>query len=180
MAGAMSDCALHGPSWRLRRRSVDRRACAFARGGPLFTWVCIRPGRHSLSRVRHRSGRRRRQHHFSVRFGKEDQVVLEGRGSGAQPLDLATAAKGNVVVSSEHPFGALDAVTTIREYDRTDVRFVRVLAPDRGIGFRKPRGLRFGRVAQDEVVVFDFVSGKCLGAVVRLPGLDGRAVIFFG
>jgi hypothetical protein len=74
----------------------------------------------------------------------------------------------------------LDAVTTIREYDRTDVRFVRVLAPDRGIGFRKPRGLRFGRVAQDEVVVFDFVSGKCLGAVVRLPGLDGRAVIFFG
>ena len=30
-----------------------------------------------------------------------------------------------------------------------------------------------------EVVVFDFVSGKCLGAVVRLPGLNGQAVIFF-
>lgn len=42
---------------------------------------------------------------------------------------------------------------------------------------------RFGElycVAQDEVVVFDFVSGKCLGAVVRLPGLNGQAVIFFG
>jgi hypothetical protein len=24
------------------------------------------------------------------------------------------------------------------------------------------------------------VSGKCLGAVVRLPGLNGQAVIFFG
>ena len=101
------------------------------------------------------------------------------------PLDLAIAPNGNVVVSSEHPFGAPDAVTTIREYDRTDGRLVRVLAPDRGTGFSKPRGL-FGPdgklycVARDEVVVFDFVSGKCLGAVVRLPGLNGQAVIFFG
>jgi len=102
------------------------------------------------------------------------------------PLDLAIAPDGNVVVSSEHPFGAPDAVTTIREYDRTDGRLVRVLAPDRGTGFSKPRGLRFGPdgklycVARDEVVVFDFVSGKCLGAVVRLSGLNGQAVIFFG
>jgi hypothetical protein len=35
-------------------------------------------------------------------------------------------------------------------------------------------------VAQDEVVAFDFTTGKCLGAVVRLPGLNGQAVIFFG
>jgi hypothetical protein len=58
--------------------------------------------------------------------------------------------------------------------------------PDRGLGFRKPRGLRFGSdgklycVAQDEVVVFDFATGKSLGPVVRLPGLNGQAVIFFG
>ena len=90
------------------------------------------------------------------------------------------------MVSSEHPFGAPDAVTTIREYDRADGRLVRVLAPDRGTGFRRPRGLRFGLdgklycVAQDEVVAFDFTTGKCLGAVVRLPGLNGQAVIFFG
>jgi hypothetical protein len=102
------------------------------------------------------------------------------------PLDLAIAPNGNVVVSSEHPFGAPDAVTTIREYDRSDGRLVRVLAPDRGVGFRKPRGLRFGSdgklycVAQDEVVVFDFATGKSLGPVVRLPGLNGQAVIFFG
>jgi hypothetical protein len=77
-------------------------------------------------------------------------------------------------------------VTTLREYDRSNGRLVRVLAPDRGLGFRKPRGLRFGSdgklycVAQDEVVAFDFATGKSLGPVVRLPGLNGQAVIFFG
>jgi hypothetical protein len=48
--------------------------------------------------------------------------------------------------------------------------------------FRKPRGLRFGSdgmlycVAQDEVVAFDFVTGKSLGPVVELRGLNGQAV----
>jgi len=102
------------------------------------------------------------------------------------PLDLTIAPNGNVIVSSEHPFGAPDAVTTIREYDRSDSRLVRVLAPDRGTEFRKPRGLRFGSdgklycVAQDEVVAFDSGTGKSLGPVVKLPGLNGQAVIFFG
>jgi hypothetical protein len=91
-----------------------------------------------------------------------------------------------VVVSSEHPFGAPDAVTTIREYDRTDGRLVRVLPPDSSTRFKKPRGLRFGPdsklycVAQDEVVAFDFATGKSLGSVVSLPRLNGQAVIFFG
>jgi hypothetical protein len=105
---------------------------------------------------------------------------------GLSPLDLAMAPNGNVVVSSEQPFGDLNAVTTLREYDRSNGRLVRILAPDRGLGFRKPRGLRFGSdgklycVAQDEVVAFDFATGKSLGPVVRLPGLNGQAVIFFG
>jgi hypothetical protein len=49
-------------------------------------------------------------------------------------------------------------------------------------GGRKPRGLRFGSdgmlycVAQDEVVAFDFVTGKSLGPVVELRGLNGQAV----
>jgi hypothetical protein len=79
-----------------------------------------------------------------------------------------------------------DAVAIIREYDQVDGRLVRVLAPDRGNGFTKPLGLRFGPdgklhcVAYDEVVVFDFVNGKSLGAVVRLSGPSGHAVIFLG
>jgi hypothetical protein len=102
------------------------------------------------------------------------------------PLDLAIAPNGDVLVSSEHPFGAPDAVTTIREYDQADGRLVRVFAPGGRTEFRKPRGLRFGPggklycVARDEVVVFDFGNGKSLDAVVRLPSLNGQAVIFFG
>ena len=38
------------------------------------------------------------------------------------PLDLVIAPNGNVVVSSEYPFGASDAMTTIREYDALDGR----------------------------------------------------------
>jgi DNA-binding beta-propeller fold protein YncE len=101
------------------------------------------------------------------------------------PLDLAIAPSGNIVVSSEHPFGSANAITTVREYDHADGRLVRVLVPTRGVRFRKPRGLRFGPharlycVAQDEVVAFDFETGDCLGAVARLPGLNGQAVIFF-
>jgi len=101
------------------------------------------------------------------------------------PLDLAIAPNGNIVVSSEHPFGAADAVTSIREYDPADGRLLRVFSAGRSAEFRKPRGLRFGPddilycVAQDEIVVFDFASGRCLGAAVRFPGLYGQALVFF-
>ena len=59
------------------------------------------------------------------------------------PLDLAIAPNGNIVVSSERPFGADDAVTTVREYDTRDGRLVRVFSPNGQAEFRKPRGLRF-------------------------------------
>ena len=101
------------------------------------------------------------------------------------PLDLAIAPNGNIVVSSERPFGMSDAVTTVREYDALDGRLVRVFSPNQLAEFRKPRGLRFapnGRlccVAQDEVVAFDFMSGECLGVIVRLPRLNGQALVFF-
>lgn len=101
------------------------------------------------------------------------------------PLDLAIAPSGNIVVSSERPFGAPDAVTTVREYDAGDGHLVRVFSPAGSIEFRKPRGLRFASdgtlycVAQDEVVAFDFVTGDCLGAMVRFPRLYGQALAFF-
>ncbi len=60
------------------------------------------------------------------------------------PLDLTLAPNGHLVVSSEVPFGAPDAVPSVREYDPTTGQLVRVLTPDRSLDFRKPRGLRFG------------------------------------
>ena len=99
-------------------------------------------------------------------------------------LDLV-ASNGNIVVSSEHPFGAVDAVTSVREYDTRDGRLVRVFSPNEKVEFRKPRGLRFANsrilycVARDEVVGFDFTTGECLGATVRLPRLNGQALALF-
>jgi DNA-binding beta-propeller fold protein YncE len=101
------------------------------------------------------------------------------------PLDLVIAPNGNIVVSSEHPYGALDAVTTVREYDATDGHLVRIFFPNGKAEFRKPRGLRFAPsgnlycVARDEVVGFDFASGECLGTVLRLPRLNGQALAFY-
>jgi DNA-binding beta-propeller fold protein YncE len=101
------------------------------------------------------------------------------------PLDLAIAPNGNVVVSSEHPYGAPDAVTTVREYDSTDGHLVRVFTPSNLAEFRKPRGLRFGPdghlycVAQDEVVAFDFTTGACRGTPVQFQRLNGQALAFF-
>src|SRR5579863_7769743 len=101
------------------------------------------------------------------------------------PLDLAIAPNGNIVVSSEHPFGAVDAVTSVREYDPKDGDLVRVFSLQGRAEFRKPRGLRFSPngvlycVARDEIVGFDFASGECLGPVARLPRLYGQALAFF-
>ena len=126
----------------------------------------------------------------------DNAIVAFSRGTPTQhsrlvadselsPLDLAIAPSGNIVVSSEHPFGAVDAVTSIREYDPSDGHLVRIFTPNGKAEFRKPRGLRFApngvlySVARDEVVGFDFASGECLGAVARLPRLNGQALEFF-
>jgi DNA-binding beta-propeller fold protein YncE len=150
------------------------RGFAFGQDGTLFLASGIGPGGEGDNTI--------------LAFGQEWTVNASWkvRDPDLSPLDLAIAPNGNVVVSSEQPFGDPNAVTTIREYDRSNGRLVRVFAPDRGLGFRKPRGLRFesdGKlycVAQDEVVAFDFATGQSLGPVVRLPGLNGQAVIFFG
>jgi DNA-binding beta-propeller fold protein YncE len=126
--------------------------------------------------------------------GDDTIVTFSGDRTGAvrlvedpelSPLDLTVAPNGNVVVSSERPFGALDAVTTVREYDPESGRLVRVFSASDVAEFRRPRGLRFGAdghlycAAQDEVVAFDFTSGRCLGAIVRLTRLHGQALAFF-
>jgi hypothetical protein len=66
-----------------------------------------------------------------------------------------------------------------------DGHLVRVFSSNGKAEFRKPRGLRFTPdgllycVARDEVVGFDFASGECLGAIARLPRLNGQALVFF-
>lgn len=150
------------------------RGFAFRRDDTLFLASGIGPGGEGDNTI--------------LAFDPERRMVPSWKVADAElsPLDLAIAPGGNVVVSSEHPFGAPDAATTIREYDGTDGRLVRVLAPDSSTRFEKPRGLRFGQdsrlycVARNEVVAFDFASGECLGSIVRLPQLNGQAVIFFG
>jgi DNA-binding beta-propeller fold protein YncE len=99
------------------------------------------------------------------------------------PLDLTVAPNGNIVVASEWPYGARDAKASVREYDPSSGRLLRVLAPDPAVGFTRPRGLRFGPdgrlycVGRDHAVAFDFCTGTYLGAVVRLPRLNGQALV---
>jgi DNA-binding beta-propeller fold protein YncE len=99
------------------------------------------------------------------------------------PLDLKVAPNGNIVVASEWPFGAADAVSSVREYDPASGQLVRVLMPDRSVGFRRPRGLRFGPdgrlycVGEEHVVAFDFATGSFAGPVVQLARLNGQALL---
>jgi hypothetical protein len=99
------------------------------------------------------------------------------------PLDLTVAPNGNVVVSSEWPYGSPHAKATVREYDPSTGRLVRVFAPDPALGFARPRGLRFGPdsrlycVGQDHVVAFAFSSGRFIGVVAHLDRLNGQALV---
>jgi len=99
------------------------------------------------------------------------------------PLDLKLAPNGNIVVASEWPFGAPGAVPSVREYDPLTGQLVRLFTPERSVGFRKPRGLRFGPdgrlycVGEDHVVAFDFRTGNFAAPVVHLERLNGQALV---
>jgi DNA-binding beta-propeller fold protein YncE len=100
------------------------------------------------------------------------------------PLDMTVAPSGNLVVSSEWPFGSPDAKATVREYDPATGQLVRVLSPEPTVQFTRPRGLRFGPggglycVGQDHVIAFDFATGKFLGVIAELRRLNGQALLF--
>jgi hypothetical protein len=122
---------------------------------------------------------------FAISPTPERQITRLVEDPDLSPLDLTLAPNGNIVTSSEVPFGYDGAVTSVREYDARTAKLVRVLRPDRSVRFRRPRGLRFspdGRlfcVSREEVVAFDFESTKMLGAVVRFDELHGQALEFF-
>jgi DNA-binding beta-propeller fold protein YncE len=108
------------------------RGFAFGRDGTFFLASGIGP---------HRAGDDTILAFASGDSGRPVRLVTDPELS---PLDLAVAPNGNIVVSSEQPFGAPDAVTTVREYDAADGRLVRVFAPHGAVELRRPRGLRFG------------------------------------
>jgi hypothetical protein len=149
------------------------RGFAFGRDGRLFLASGIGPNDQGDDRI------------LAFTPGTPTQPFQLVADPELSPLDLAIAPNGNIVVSSERPFGAVDAVTSVREYDTTDGHLVRVFSSNGKAEFRKPRGLRFTPngllycVARDEVVGFDFASGECLGAIARLPRLNGQALAFF-
>jgi DNA-binding beta-propeller fold protein YncE len=99
------------------------------------------------------------------------------------PLDLTVAPNGNILVSSEWPYGSPDATASVREYGPSTGRLVRVFAPDPALGFARPRGLRFGPggrlycVGQDHVVAFAFSTGSYTGVVAHLARLNGQALV---
>jgi DNA-binding beta-propeller fold protein YncE len=99
------------------------------------------------------------------------------------PLDMTIAPGGNLVVSSEWPFGSPGAKATVREYDPSTGQLVRVLSPEPTVQFTRPRGLRFGPgdrlycVGQNHVVAFDFPTGKFLGVSAELNRLNGQAIL---
>ncbi|WP_042876945.1 hypothetical protein [Cupriavidus necator] len=101
------------------------------------------------------------------------------------PLDLAVSPDGNVLISSEFPFGSPNAVTSVREYDGNSGKLVRVFAPPGDVPFQRPRGLRFGPngelycTARDTVLTFDYASGQFTGVAVVHPRLNGQAVTLF-
>jgi hypothetical protein len=99
------------------------------------------------------------------------------------PLDMTVAPNGNLVVNSEWPFGDPRAHVTVREYDPLSGRLIRVLAPAQVVDFTKPRGLRLTPddrlycVGKDHVVAYEFATGRFLGVVAELPGLNGQAIV---
>jgi hypothetical protein len=98
------------------------------------------------------------------------------------PLDLAIAPNGHLVISSEFPFGSAAAAPTIREYDPSTGRLVR-LTTNPAVNFARPRGLRFSPegelycVGRDHVVAFDFPTGTFLGVIAEAQRLNGQAVL---
>src|SRR6266478_4292049 len=117
---------------------------------------------------------------FARQLDSEGEYVLPPQVV-PYPRGFALAPDGTLFLASGvGPGGEGD--NTILAFD-SDRRMLpswkvrdRELVPRNDVGFQKPRGLRFGPqdrlycVTQDEVVAF-FAAGKCLGAVVKLPGL---------
>ena len=119
-----------------------------------------------------------------IRF-RTDRLLNQTRlvsDPALSPLDLVIAPNGNVVVSSEFPFGSPESKATLREYDSDGGKLVRVFALP--AEFRKPRGIRFDPdnrlycTGADHVARFDFSTGHFLDFPFQLKRLNGQSIEF--
>src|SRR6204780_2398749 len=108
------------------------RGFAFSSGGTIFLSSGIGPNGDGDNTI------------VAFAQGQNPKPSLLVSDPDLSPLDLAVAPNGNIVVSSEHPFGLADAVTSVREYGRADGHLIRVFSAGKSAEFRKPRGVRFG------------------------------------
>jgi hypothetical protein len=147
------------------------RGFGFGAGGELYLSSGIGPGGEGDNTIAVFDHRRRL---LTARLVTDPEL---------SPLDLTIAPGGNLVVSSEWPFGSPGAKATVREYDLSTGQLVRVLAPEPAVEFTRPRGLRFGPggrlycVGRDHVVAFDFPTGRFLGPIAELRRLNGQALL---
>ncbi len=178
--GITSAYALRAQSRHLRALSTAQRAFSPAGNRAFSAWVCFR-SRWQLY-LGSGIGPKGEGDNTIVAFAPNNNMQPSRLVSDPElsPLDLAIAPNGNIVVSSEHPFGASDAVTTVREYDAADGHLVRIFRPKGSAEFRRPRGLRFGPdgnlycVAQDGVIAFDFGTANVLGSWCNFAGCMAR------
>lgn len=84
------------------------RGFAFGHDGRLFLPSGIGPGSEGDNSI------------LAYRPGTRTPPIRLVADPELSPLDLAIAPNGNIVVSSERPFGVEDAITSVREYDATD------------------------------------------------------------
>jgi DNA-binding beta-propeller fold protein YncE len=107
---------------------------------------------------------------------------------GLNPLDIEVSPNGNLLSASEFPFGDPNAITTVREYDKSTGKLVRVF--DAGVGpsgqrvSRLPRGITVGpdgalySSGADNVVRLDLQTRRFDRLVVDSPGILAQSIIF--
>jgi DNA-binding beta-propeller fold protein YncE len=103
------------------------------------------------------------------------------------PLDLELGPSGSLLSASEVPFDAPDAVTTVREYDPSSGKLMRVFDAGRDTQGRRlmrhPRGITVGpdgglyAAGADNVVRYDLETGEFERVVVHAPGMLAQSVI---
>lgn len=107
---------------------------------------------------------------------------------GLSPLDIEVSPNGNLLSASEVPFGGANAITTVREYDKSTGKLFRVFdAGGRSDGqrvSRLPRGITIGpdgalySSGADNVVRYDLQTGRFDRVVVESPDILVQSIIF--